>query len=132
MGQVKSTCKPMNSLKYAFAFLTLMLGAAMYAPAVGAPTSPSVQLRFADFSCDKATIKTAVELKRSGWTYIIPEPKSPQAAWGNHDGRTTWCVGYWVNGTTGATSSTQPTKRSDGGWLGDGYGHRTWRRGGTP
>jgi len=122
----------MNSQKNVFALLMLMFGAAMCAPAVGAPTSPSPQLRHADFSCDKSTIRTAVELKQADWTYIMPEPKSPQAAWGNHDGRTTWWVGYWVNGTTAATSSAQPTKISDGGWVGDGYGHRAWRRGGTP
>jgi hypothetical protein len=62
----------------------------------------------------------------------MPEPKSHQAAWGNHDGRTTWWVGYWVNRRTGATSSSQPKMDSTGEFVGDGNGFRAWRRGGTP
>jgi hypothetical protein len=62
----------------------------------------------------------------------MPEPKSRQAAWGNYDGRTTRWVGYWVNGRIGATSSAQPAKNSNGEWVGDGNGYRSWRRGGTP
>jgi hypothetical protein len=89
-------------------------------------------LRPGDFSCDKATIQTAAELKNTGWTYIMPEPKSPQAAWGHLDGRTTWWVGYWVNGRSGATSRSQPAMDSNGQSVGDGEGGPAWRRGGTP
>jgi hypothetical protein len=39
--------------------------------------------------CDKATIALALDLNRQGWVYVMPQPKSPQAAWGNRDGRTT-------------------------------------------
>ena len=94
--------------------------------------SPPVQLRPANFPCDKETIEKAVKLKRAGWTYIMPQPKSAQARWGNGDGRTTWWVGYWVNEGTNATSSVQPERTPDGQWIGDGKGIRFWRRGGSP
>jgi hypothetical protein len=90
------------------------------------------ELRKGDFSCDKATIQTALELKHAGWTYIMLQPKSAQAAWGHRDGRTTWWVGYWTNGKYGATSSTQPKKDAEGKLKGDSRGFRTWRRGGSP
>lgn len=32
-------------------------------------------------------------LRASGWRYIAPVPKSPQAGWGNYDRRTTWWYG---------------------------------------
>jgi hypothetical protein len=122
----------MNSFKHLFALLALILGAVSCTPAADTINSIPPELRSGDFSCDKSTIQTAIELKHAGWTYIMPEPKSPQAAWGNYDGRTTWWVGYWVNGRTGATSSAQPTKNASGEWIGDGNGFRAWRRGGTP
>jgi len=122
----------MNSLKHLFALILLMLGVVSCTPAADTTNAIPPELRFCDCSCDKSTIQTAVELKHSGWTYIMPEPKSRQAAWGNYDGRTTWWVGYWVNGSTGATSSTQPAKNSNDEWVGDGNGYRAWRRGGTP
>jgi hypothetical protein len=122
----------MNSIKHLFALVALMLGVVSYASAANATNSIPRELRFSAVSCDKSTIQKAVELKHAGWTYIMPEPKSPQAAWGNHDGRTTWWVGYWVNGKTRATSSAQPTRDSDGQWIGDESGGRAWRRGGTP
>ena len=72
------------------------------------------ELRQGNFSCDKATIQSALELTRAGWTYIMPGPKSPQAAWGNTDGRTTWWIGYWINGKDNSTSLTRPKKDADG------------------
>jgi hypothetical protein len=122
----------MNFLKHLFALVVLMLGAVSCTPAADTTNSIPLELRSGDFSCDKSTIQTAAELKHAGWTYIMPEPKSPQAAWGNYDGRTTWWLGYWVNGTTSATSFTQPTINSNGEIIGDGNGYLAWRRGGTP
>jgi hypothetical protein len=90
------------------------------------------ELRAAKFSCDQATIQAALELKRAAWTYIMPEPKSAQAAWGNTDKRTTWWVGYWVNGTDRSTSATQPKNDASGKLTGDGTGGRAWQRGGSP
>lgn len=90
------------------------------------------QLRQVKIVCDKATIQTAVELHSSGWTYIMPTPKSPQAMWGNRDGRTTWFVGYWKNSKNGSTSSSQPKKNEKGELTGDGAGTPGWRRGGSP
>ncbi len=90
------------------------------------------EVRQFSFSCDKATIEYAVVLRHAGWVYIMPQPKSPQAAWGNRDGRTTWWVGYWLNDKTQATSLTQPAKDDEGVFVGDGSGGRRWRRGGSP
>jgi hypothetical protein len=110
-------------------FLCLAPGISAYSE-----TSNSIppELRQGDFSCDKATIQTALELKNVGWTYIMPAPKSPQASWGNRDGRTTWWGGYWVNGKNSLTSSTQPKNDTEGKLAGDGKGVRAWRRGGSP
>jgi hypothetical protein len=80
---------------------------------------------------DQETIKIALAMQEQGWEYIMPEPKSPQAAWGNTDGRTTWYVGYWRNSKTGETSSSTP-KLQDGKYVGDGSGGPGWRRGGSP
>ena len=82
--------------------------------------------------CDTARIALALELNQQGWVYIMPQPKSPQAAWGNRDGRTTWWIGYWVNERTNATSLSQPTKDAKGIYIGDGGGGPRWRRGGSP
>ena len=90
------------------------------------------ELRSATFSCDKATLQTALDLKHAGWTYHMPEPKSPQAAWGNPDGRTTWWIGYWTNRKNSSTSEAQPTRDDSGKFVGDGNGSRRWRRGGSP
>jgi len=124
--------KAANSIKYLFTLVVLILGAVSCTPAADTTNSIPPELRSGDFACDKSTIQTAIELKHTGWTYIMPEPKSRQAAWGNYDGRTTWWVGYWVNGRSGATSSAQPTSNSSGEMVGDGNGYRAWRRGGTP
>jgi hypothetical protein len=122
----------MNSLKPLFALFVLMICAVSCTPAADTTNSVPPELRSGDFSCDESTIQSAIELKHAGWTYIMPEPKSPQAAWGNYDGRTTWWMGYWVNSQTGATSSALPAKSSSGEWIGDGNGYLAWRRGGTP
>lgn len=79
---------------------------------------------------DQATIQKALEMKHQGWIYIMPAPKSAQAAWGNRDGRTTWWLGYWVNGKTKQTSSEEPVLK-DGKYVGDDQGVRVWRRGGS-
>jgi hypothetical protein len=84
-------------------------------------------------SADTATISAAIELYDQGWKYIMPRPKSAQAAWGNGDRRTTWWYGYWENTMTGAVSKTDPVKRSNGLYYGDNQDLRnTWRNGGSP
>jgi micrococcal nuclease len=121
-------------------------------PPAGQPGQPSkakpdseaipVGLRKGSFQVDKETIATALELKNAGWKYLMPEPKSAQAAWGNSDKRTTWYVGFWVN-KDGSKSASQPKKNDKGEVKGDGgagldiasegqSGGRPWRRGGSP
>ena len=82
-------------------------------------------------SVSRETYQKALDMRSEGWVYIMPQPKSPQAAWGNGDGRTTWWVGYWVNKKTGETSSKTPRWRGSR-YVGDGQGEQAWRRGGTP
>lgn len=83
--------------------------------------------------CDEATTAIASALASQGWVYVMPQPKSAQAAWGNRDGRTTWWLGYWQNTKTGATSVKQPTKGTGDNYTGDGQaGKGVWRRGGSP
>ena len=89
-------------------------------------------LRNGNFECDQATIQAALELKVAGWSYIMPEPKSAGAAWGNPDRRTTWWVGYWMNKKTKDTSLDQPKKGDGVRWAHDGKGLRAWRQGGSP
>lgn len=36
---------------------------------------------------EPSTYAVALEMRAQGWFYIMPEPKSPQARWGNKDGR---------------------------------------------
>jgi len=100
-----------------------------------AATVPAIPAELRD--CDacpisQGAIRTALELKRAGWTYTMPRPKSAQARWGNHDRRTTWWPGYWKNVRTGATSETQPYKDERGEWVGDGRGVGYYRNGGSP
>jgi hypothetical protein len=91
------------------------------------------ELRSCACSIEKPTLQTALDLKHAGWTYVMQEPKSRQASWGNHDRRTTWFDGYWTNLKTHATSSMQPIKDANGQWVGDGQGGRThYRNGGSP
>ena len=82
---------------------------------------------------DKQTLKTAVEMYLQGWRYTMPAPKSSQASWGNHDGRTTWWKGYWYNNKTQKYSRKTPEKQTNGYYYGDeqndeGY----WSNGGSP
>jgi hypothetical protein len=82
---------------------------------------------------DKATLNTAIKMYQQGWRYTMPIPKSPQAAWGNYDGRTTWWYGYWENIKTGQMSKTTPLLNEQGKYIGDwqnmsGY----YRNGGSP
>jgi hypothetical protein len=72
------------------------------------------------------------EMRSEGWRYVMPQPKSPQAAWGNTDGRTTWWVGYWINNKTGENSSDAPIL-INGKYKGDNKACAgCWRRGGSP
>lgn len=105
------------------------------APNVTGPnTSDVVQvhLRAANFPCDQETTQQAIELKRAGWIYVMPQPKDARARWGNSDDRSTWWVGYWTNERDHTTSATQPERGAGGQWVGDGKGIRHWRRGGSP
>ena len=82
---------------------------------------------------DVATQTIAVEMYLQGWRYVMPSPKSSQAAWGNSDGRTTWWYGYWHNIKTEQVSATQPVKKENGLYYGDDQDLRhMWRRGGSP
>lgn len=78
-------------------------------------------------------IEEACSLAAQGWCYVLPQPKSRQAAWGNSDGRTTWWYGYWKNNDTNEYSSKKPELGQSGIWIGDGQklmGY--YRRGGSP
>jgi len=82
---------------------------------------------------DVATQSTAVEMYLQGWRYMMPAPKSAQAAWGNSDGRTTWWYGYWYNVDGERHSASQPTVSDDCEYRGDGQNlANTWRNGGSP
>jgi hypothetical protein len=75
-------------------------------------------------------IAAAVEMYNQGWRYIMPTSKSPQARWGNADGRTTWNNGWWRNEKTGAYSSARPRKNGAGQYAGNGENELgTWRPG---
>lgn len=106
-----SVLNTMNSFKHLFLLVALALGAISCSRADASTNAIPVELRLGSFSCSGSAVQTAIDLKHAGWTYIMPEPKSRQAAWGNPDGRTTWWVGYWVNGRTGASSFAEPKKR---------------------
>lgn len=80
---------------------------------------------------DQKTIDLAIEIQNQGWEYVMPQPKSNQARWGNHDGRTTWWAGYWKNYLSKQTSSALPSLK-DEKYEGDNQGGRSWRRGGSP
>jgi len=114
--------------------LALGLLVAITGTVVRAQTTAQIpaELRACTCSPDKTTLQTALDLKHAGWTYAMPRPKSPQAAWGNRDGRTTWYYGYWTNLKTRSTSSLQPIRDDKGQWVGDEKGLQAWRRGGSP
>jgi hypothetical protein len=123
---------------------TLRLAALILLAAVCTPTSPHAtaqagaaavsysELRACRCASEKAAVRTALDIKHAGWTYVMPEPKSRQAAWGNRDGRTTWFYGYWTNLKNHSTSSLQPAKDAAGQWIGDERGLQAWRNGGSP
>ena len=94
-----------------------------------APTIPA-ELR-GGIETTQVTINKALAIQKDGWVYVMPMPKSPQAAWSNTDGRTTWWNGYWINKTTKQYSSTEPSLK-DGKYVGDGVDVSGWRRGGSP
>jgi hypothetical protein len=77
-------------------------------------------------------IITAIEMYNQGWRYMMPRPKSAQAAWGNSDGRTTWWYGWWYNEKTGLYSDSTPRKSENGLYLGDNQNNaHQWRNGGS-
>jgi len=84
-------------------------------------------------SVDRQTLVTAVKMYLQGWRYTMPSPKSSQAYWGNHDGRTTWWKGYWYNNKTGKYSRQRPSEQTDGYFYGDHQNDKDyWRNGGSP
>jgi hypothetical protein len=92
---------------------------------------PSI-LRTGNFECDQLTIQAAVEVKAAGLIYVMPEPKSSAAAWGNRDLRTTWWIGYRTNKITSATRSAKSKNGATGKVIGDEKEVRQWRRDGSP
>jgi hypothetical protein len=127
----------MKSLKW-FIVLLGMLGLDMQAataadvavkPMAG---EPSVSLR-SGRTAGAAEVATATALKKAGWTYVMPKPKSAQAAWGNKDGRTTWFLGYWQQTGSTELSVRMPAKQVDGSFKGDGAATPgAWKNGGSP
>ena len=115
-------------------FLLVILGIILGALPIQAQQTISIpsSLRGGNIQCNQATIDVALELTQQGWQYVMPEPKSAQAAWGNTDGRTTWFTGYWINKTSQKTSMETPIKNASGSYIGDDRGYRGWRRGGSP
>ena len=111
-------------------FLTVPLALVLSAIAIqAAPPIPS-ELR-GGIETSQAAIDKALAMQKQGWEYVMPMPKSPQAAWGNPDGRTTWWNGYWINRTTKQYSSTEPVLK-EGKYIGDGKNVSGMRRGGSP
>jgi len=80
-------------------------------------------------SASAADVASANKLQASGWTYVMPEPKSKTAAWGNKNTKSTWYPGYWKN-AGGATSVVQPTEAD--AFKGDGESKPKWKDGGSP
>jgi endonuclease/exonuclease/phosphatase family metal-dependent hydrolase len=76
-----------------------------------------------------ADVAAATKLVAAGWRYVMPEPKSKAAKWGNKDTRTTWWPGYWKN-ASGATSVAQPAEADK--YAGDGAAKPAWKDGGSP
>jgi hypothetical protein len=75
----------------------------------------------------EAQRREAAAIRAAGWVYVMPRPKSPTAAWGNDDRRSTWWDGYWTNAQSGRTSKTVPVAGT--GFAGDGEEGETWSRG---
>ena len=121
-------------LSTALPLVVLLLVLALATAPLNAQTTNSIpsQLRKGNFECDQPTIQAALELKVAGWTYVMPEPKSSEAAWGNSDKRTTWWIGYWTNRVTKTITSAPPKPGDKSRRGGDGNGARQWRSGGSP
>jgi endonuclease/exonuclease/phosphatase family metal-dependent hydrolase len=99
--------------------------------AVANPKPPGLKLRpLSKGAASSDDVRLAEQLVDAGWIFRMPRPKSSQAAWGVRNARTTWWVGYWANGKTKQTSEAQPTISN--GFVGDGKGSESWRRGGSP
>ena len=108
-------------------------GAVNVSPPDNFPDRPAdsvrVTLRAASFPCDPETKAQALEIKRAGWTYVMPQRRNTQAGWA---ARSTWWLGYWTNAPTGTTSVAQPQRAPNGKLVGDGKEVRIWRRGSSP
>jgi hypothetical protein len=110
--------------------LIVPLAATLIASQLQAATQMPSQLR-GGIETTQATIAKALAMKKQGWEYVMPKPKSPQAAWGNPDRRTTWWNGYWINRNSNQYSSKEPVLK-DGKYVGDGVNVTGERRGGSP
>jgi len=101
-------------------------------PAAPGAFDPARQrLRTAAFPCEPETSRQALEIKRAGWTYIMPKPKRSRGGWISRDTRATWWIGYWTNELTQATSVLQPEHAPNGQWIGDSKEVGRWQRGPT-
>ena len=81
---------------------------------------------------DDKTKNKALQMKRQGWKYIMPRPKSKDADWTITDGRTTWYNGFWNNENTQKRSLKEPKLSKTGDYIGDEKGVEEWRKGGRP
>lgn len=64
-------------------------------------------------------IITACEMRQQGWIYIMPAPKSDEAAWFNFDADAEWYNGWWSNFHTQKYSKTTPILQPNGRYEGD-------------
>lgn len=111
-----------------------LVGVAWAKEGVAIPSSlrQDIPIRVAT-NLTQETIDTAIAMQRGGWRYLMPMPKSDQASWRNHDGRTTWWIGYWQNGITGAMSTITPYWDAEKkAYVGNDKGGQSWRTGGAP
>lgn len=97
--------------------------------AAGAFDPARVRLRSASFPCDPETSRQALEIKRAGWTYMMPKAKRSRTGWLYRETRATWWIGYWTNELTEATSIQQPQRAPNGQWIGDSKAVGYWQRG---
>jgi hypothetical protein len=75
----------------------------------------------------------AYSMALQGWRYVLHRPKSPKAAWGHYDGRTTWWYGGWKNILSGHFSISTPILTASKIWSGDGQNQiGSWHNGGSP
>lgn len=91
-----------------------------------AAVNEEVKLREDEYTVTNTKIlNKAKEMKRQGWEYIMPKPKSSGADWTVKDGRTTWYNGYWINRTKKDKSYEEP-KLKDGIYVGDNQTVEVW------